>query len=693
MTRPLSLVDAGVGPATPATDEKGSVRGSLPIEPRRGGRGGGDGVPVHARAEAALRRFGPRPSSPIRADAVVAAAADAAAEAAKLGPFRCRRCTTPVIKRRWTPPTGALDAHDASATMAAAAGAARAVRSGALHDGHLRSVHEISALGGASSTPPLPRRKTYVARSRRVHARADDARGGTAAARSALDKIAGDDPDRHALARVRDAVAEAERGRRTLGRRRRREGEGRLSRRRSRRDARRAFPSVYVFASSRARAQNRGHRRRLEPPRRRDRDRAAGAARDRPGRERAVHRRDVRRTSPPSPPRRDETNETETRAEGYSRAALRSDDVHVHLGPALVTPPSRSRRERPRRGGSAAAHGGGDGRRRRGGGAAAAPRPAPKSRRIARADPGVDAGARRARSRARGRWDARARGRVVYFSRGGNVQIARVAGVGTPSIASNSRGCSSPNWARSPKSSAYLDVVSLRGTRRGNHARGIRQGDARVREDHSRGGAHLPGRGRTGAPCAAAADFPPRENVAFSPAAPKRAAMPRRRGRALPPAPPAVTTRRSRAAARRWTTLVGTLKRKPQRRRRASPEIWRGGRDACARPRTLADAAGASGTGVHARGGLRDVGRRFDTRVGVLERGDETSPRLGRAREPPSMTSPETPGGVASTTKTKTRRRKSFDATERPNHDVEIPRPRGSRGSRLKSVGFAHVRA
>ena len=150
-----SLVDAGVGPATPATDEKES-RSAVRSQSNRVAADEEAAMGYPFTVEAALRRFGPRPSSPIRADAVVAAAADAAAAAAKLGPT-AQEMYYASYKAAMDAAVGALDAHDASATMAAAAGAARAVRSGALHDGHLRSVHEISTLafGGAPIDAPL----------------------------------------------------------------------------------------------------------------------------------------------------------------------------------------------------------------------------------------------------------------------------------------------------------------------------------------------------------------------------------------------------------------------------------------------------------------------------------------------------------------------------------------------------------
>ena len=210
-----SLVDAGVGPATPATDEKES-RSAVRSQSNRVAADEEAAMGYPFTVEAALRRFGPRPSSPIRADAVVAAAADAAAEAAKLGPT-AQEMYYASYKAAMDAAVGALDAHDASATMAAAAGAARAVRSGALHDGHLRSVHEISTLafGGASIDAPL-RAARPMSRGRVGSMLARRRAAAAAAARSALDKIAGDDPDRHALARVRDAVAEAERSRERL---------------------------------------------------------------------------------------------------------------------------------------------------------------------------------------------------------------------------------------------------------------------------------------------------------------------------------------------------------------------------------------------------------------------------------------------------------------------------------------------
>ena len=210
-----SLVDAGVGPATPATDEKES-RSAVRSQSNRVAADEEAAMGYPFTVEAALRRFGPRPSSPIRADAVVAAAADAAAEAAKLGPT-AQEMYYASYKAAMDAAVGALDAHDASATMAAAAGAARAVRSGALHDGHLRSVHEISTLafGGAPIDAPL-RAARPMSRGRVGSMLARRRAAAAAAARSALDKIAGDDPDRHALARVRDAVAEAERSRERL---------------------------------------------------------------------------------------------------------------------------------------------------------------------------------------------------------------------------------------------------------------------------------------------------------------------------------------------------------------------------------------------------------------------------------------------------------------------------------------------
>ena len=217
-----SLVDAGVGPATPSRtpsrDEKISASAERPgVEPRGSNRVAADeeaemGYPFTV--EAALRRFAPRPSSPIRADAVVAAAADAAAEAAKLGPT-AQEMYYASYKAAMDAAVGAVDARDASATMAAAAGAARAVRSRALHDGHLRSVDDIYTLGfGGGFGGDAPVRAARRASRGRVGSMLARRRAAAAAAaRSALDKLAGDDPDEHALARVRAAVAEAERSR------------------------------------------------------------------------------------------------------------------------------------------------------------------------------------------------------------------------------------------------------------------------------------------------------------------------------------------------------------------------------------------------------------------------------------------------------------------------------------------------
>ena len=114
-----SLVDAGVGPATPATDEKES-RSAVRSQSNRVAADEEAAMGYPFTVEAALRRFGPRPSSPIRADAVVAAAADAAAEAAKLGPT-AQEMYYASYKAAMDAAVGALDAHDASATMAAAA--------------------------------------------------------------------------------------------------------------------------------------------------------------------------------------------------------------------------------------------------------------------------------------------------------------------------------------------------------------------------------------------------------------------------------------------------------------------------------------------------------------------------------------------------------------------------------------------
>ena len=69
--------------------------------PRRGGRGGGDGVPVHGKPRfvvsvlVPLRPFAPTPSSP--------PPPTPRRRRRNSDPPR-RRCTTPVIKRRWTPP-------------------------------------------------------------------------------------------------------------------------------------------------------------------------------------------------------------------------------------------------------------------------------------------------------------------------------------------------------------------------------------------------------------------------------------------------------------------------------------------------------------------------------------------------------------------------------------------------------------
>ena len=128
-----------------------------------------------------------------------------------------RRCTTPVIKRRWTPPW-ALWTRTTPPPPWRRRRARRA-----------RSDPARSTTDTSEASTRFPPSRSAARRSTRLSApRGPMSRGrvgsmlarrraaAAAAARSALDKIAGDDPDRHALARVRDAVAEAERSRERL---------------------------------------------------------------------------------------------------------------------------------------------------------------------------------------------------------------------------------------------------------------------------------------------------------------------------------------------------------------------------------------------------------------------------------------------------------------------------------------------
>ena len=313
---------------------------------------------------------------------------------------------------------------------------------------------------------------------------------------------------------------------------------------------------------------------------------------------------------------------------------------------------------------------------------------APKSRRIP--SRGSWRGRRRAavaRSRARGRWPRTRRGRAVYFAGWERPNRPR-RGAGTSSIASNSRGCSSPNWARfRPNRRRTSTRVSPRNTARksrsGNSSR--RRASARRSQPRRsvtfRGTWTNPGRDPS-----AAADFPPPGKTSLF----RRrgsARRNRRRGRALRRRHRGVTTRRSRAWRLWWTppwVRSNASFRNPATR--FDPRRWRRRwRRRPLRPRTFARRSPnfASGTGSRSKFDSRDSSRRFDRELRASSSGRRNVVPRGTPREPPSRrTSPRDDSSPSSRRrrKTKTRRRKKFDATERPNH-TEIPRPRVPRVS------------